>query len=105
MIQHLARRFRHVAQHGAGNRIHRGVFHRIEAVGQHNPRPVMGGQLARVLEGCFCLALQVRRDHNGFQAVFKAHDCLLAAATGTYVFEFECALQRCGGSDTIHPPL
>ena len=80
LVQHLARRFRHVTQHAAGNRIHRGILHWIQAVCQHNPRSVVGRQLARVLEGRLCVASQVRRDHNGRQAVFKAHHCLPAAA-------------------------
>jgi hypothetical protein len=75
-------------------------------MGQHNPRPVVGGQLARVLKGRFRLTLQVRCDHNGLQALFKAHARLPAAADVKRTFRIlSVRLQNAGGSDPIHPPL
>ena len=106
LVQHFARRIRQMIQDASGNRVYCGVLHRIEPMRQHNPRPIGQGQLARILQSCLRLALEVRRDHNGLQAVFKAHGCLPAAGrrSSTYRLDFECALPCQGRAVTPFTP-
>ena len=52
-VQRGARLFGQPLQHLAGDHTHGGIIHRVNAVGQHNPRAIPCGQLAGILESSF----------------------------------------------------
>ena len=73
LVQHFAGLFREALAHFAGNGVDGRVLQRVKPVRQNDPRAIICGQLAGILQSGFRLAVQVSGHHNGFKPRFETH--------------------------------